>query len=347
MVQTAPRPNPIPYTADSWHGMPYRWLGKSGLRASAVGIGAWKYGLPETGDGARVDEKTAFAIFDRAIELGVTFWDTANRYNDGSGNSERVIGRWLKANPDQRGNVIVCTKVYGGVDGTTPNHSRLSRHNILSSFYACLDRLQLDYVDVLYFHIYDTVTPVEESLAAIEDLVRRDLVRYFAVSNWSVDQLLLYQAAERQFSVRCRPIAVQNKFDLLNGEREQMTGVLGFCAGGGPSFVAWSPLAGGLLTDRYLDLSKVGPGDRLVDEGSLTKMAQEAVIAKQQALATLAHTWDMELSQLALAYMLALPGMGPVIPAASSVKQLESNARAGLITLNDEQKSKVRAIVGV
>ncbi len=130
-----PRPDlyHVPYEMDDFNGMPYRWIGRSGLRASDVGLRTWKYGLPETGDGARVDERTAFAIFDRAIELGVTFWDTANRYNNASGNSERLIGRWLKANPDQRRNVVIATKVYGGMDGRTPNHCRLSRGNILDA----------------------------------------------------------------------------------------------------------------------------------------------------------------------------------------------------------------------
>ena len=347
---------PVPYSTKDWHGMPYRVVGRSGLRASAVGIGAWKFGLPETGDNARVDEKTAFAIFDRAIELGVTFWDTANRYNDGSGNSERVIGRWLTANADQRSNVIVCTKCYGGVDGTTPNHSGLSRQNVLNSVYASLERLDQDYIDILYFHQFDTETPIEESLTAVEDLVQSDMVRYFAVSNFTVDQLKMYDAAIRQISPRCRMIAVQNRFNLLTGETldspgptgkvVDRSGVLDYCAKNGLSLVAWSPLAQGLLTDRYLDLSKVGAGDRLYDEGSLERAARAEVIAKQKALADLARSWGMPLSELALGYMLTLPGMGPLIPSVSSVKQLESNARAASMTLSDEQKQAVRAIVG-
>lgn len=350
------QPLPVPYATTDWHGMPYRALGKSGLRASAVGIGAWKFGLPETGDNARVDEKTAFAIFDRAIELGVTFWDTANRYNDGSGNSERVIGRWLKANADQRGNVIVCTKCYGGVDGTTPNHSGLSRQNILTSVYASLRRLQADYIDVLYFHQYDTHTPIDESLAAVEDLVRRDLVRYFAVSNFTVDQLRFYDAAIASMSARCRIVAVQNRFNLLTGETMDSpgptgklvdrSGVLDYCARNGIALVAWSPLAQGLLTERYLDLNTVGAGDRLYDEGALARVARADVIARQKELAELARAWGMPLSELALAYMLTLPGMGPLIPSVSSVKQLEANARAGTVALSAEQKQAVRAIVG-
>jgi 1-deoxyxylulose-5-phosphate synthase len=329
--------------SDDYRGMPYRLMGQSGLRASSVGLGTWKFGYPEQGDGARVGAKTAFKIFDRAAELGVTFWDTANRYNNGSGNSERVIGEWLKHNPDQRSNIIVATKLHGASDGWTPNHFRLSRWNILNSFYECLRRLQVDYIDLLYFHTVESITPIEESLSAIEDLVRMDLLRYFGVGNLTVEQLAAYQAAEKTMSIRCRVVAVQNHYDLLNGENDTEPGVLDYCARSGPAFVAWSPLARGLLTNRYLDPGKAGPGDRLFDEGALQENATPSAIAKLQRLAYLAKLWDMEVSQLALAYMLTLPGMGPVIPAASTVQQLESNAKAGLIKLTPSQQFAVKA----
>ncbi len=336
----------VPWTTDEFNGMPYRILGRSGLRVSNVGLGTWKIGYPETGDGSRVDARTAFQIFDRAVELGVTFWDTANRYNGASGNSERVIGAWLKRNPDQRRNIVLATKVFGGMDGRTPNHSRLSRGNILDSVYACLERLQVDHIDLLYFHAFDPDTPVEESLEAVEDLIRRDLVRYFGVSNFTTDQLSIYRAVEASTSIRCRVIAVQNQFDILHGESASRPGVLEYAARTGISFVAWSPLARGLLTERYLDLSKVGPGDRLYDEGTLDQDTSGDVMEKLHRLAALAHEWGLELNQLALAYMLTLPGMGPVIPSASSVQQLESNAAAGKITLTPEQRQQVQEALG-
>ncbi len=348
MDHTVPHPElyGVPYTSDEFHGMPYRWIGRSGLRASAVGLGTWKFGYPETGDGSRVDEKTGFQIFDRALELGVTFWDTANRYNNAAGNSERLIGKWLKANPDQRRNVVIATKIFGGMDGITPNHCRLSRGNILDSVYACLARMQLDHIDLLYFHAFESITPLEESLAAIEDLVQRDLIRYFGVGGVTVERLRLHQAVEKSLSIRCRVVAVENGFDILHGETiPEDKGVLEYCARMGISYIAYSPLARGLLTERYLDLGKVGSGDRLYDEGTLEEDTGGPVMSKLHQLAALAHEWDLELNQLALAYMFTLPGMGPVIPGASSVKQLESNAQAGRITLSDEQQRQVKAIL--
>lgn len=336
----------VPWTTDEFNGMPHRLLGRSGLRACNVGLGTWRIGYPETGDGARVDEKTALQIFDRAIELGVTFWDTANRYNAASGNSERVIGTWMKNNPDQRRNVVLSTKVFGGMDGRTPNHSRLSRGNILDSVYASLGRLQVDRVDLLYFHAFDPITPVEESLAAVEDLVRQDLVRYFGVSNFTVDQLSLYRAVEESTSVRCRVLAVQNQFDVLQGESDKHPGVLAYAARVGISFVAWSPLARGLVTERYLDPTKVGPGDRVYDEGQWEEVTKKtSLMARLHQLAVLAHEWGLTLNQLALAYMLTLPGMGPVIPSASSVEHLESNAAAGKVALSDEQKMRMKEVL--
>lgn len=327
----------MPLTHDDYHGMPYRSLGDSGLRASQVGLGTWKIGYPDTGDGARVDEASAFDLFDRAMQLGVTFWDTANRYNESSGNSERIIGSWLKKNPQERRNIVLATKAYGAMDGKTPNHSGLSRLNILESVYASLDRLQTDAIDLLYFHRYDASIPAEESLLAIEDLVRQDLIRYLGVSNFSVDQLKLYQALAEKLGSRAKVVAVQNRFDMLSGEDESLSGVLDHCARANVSYVPYSPLARGLLSRRYLDREAVGPGHRLFDEGTLeddlTQDRQKAL----QELARLAQKWEMELSQLALAYTLTLPGMGPVIPSASNVKQLEMNAAAGKIKLDEAQ----------
>lgn len=337
-------PNPalynVPFRTTSFNGMPYRRLGSTGLRVSNIGLGTWKIGLPKTGDGARVGEAEAYALFDRALELGVTFWDTANRYNLGSGNSERVIGRWLKANAAHRRDIVLATKMFGGMDGITPNHSGLSRSNILDSVAASMERLQTDWIDVLYFHGFDADTPPEESLSAVEDLVRSGQVRYFAVSNFTVDQLELYKRASAAFSVRCRIAAVQNQFDVLDGEQKERSGVLDYCAAEGISFVPWSPLARGLLTDRYLDADKIGPGDRRFDEGDW--QVDAATRDKLGRLAALAREWGLSLSQLVMAYMLTLPGMGPLIPSSSTVSQLESNAAAGTIALEPEQLERLR-----
>lgn len=326
----------VPWLMNDFHGMSYCPLGSSGLRASKVGLGTWKFGYPDTGDGARVDPATAFKIFDKAVELGVTFWDTANRYNAASGNSERVIGDWLAQNRDQRNNLVIASKLFGGMDGRTPNHCRLSRTNILNSTYASLDRLEIECIDLLYFHAFDGETPIEESLCAIEDLIRQDLVRYFAVSNFSTKQIQLYQDFEKSISPRCRIVAVQNSYNLLDKETAENQGVLEFCAANKISYIAYSPLARGLLTSRYLDRQKVSVGDRLFDEQTLDKDLSADRIHIIGRLNDLAKRQGWELSQMMLAYMLTLPGMGPVIPASSTVDQLISNAMSSKIELSPE-----------
>ncbi|MGC0142595.1 aldo/keto reductase [Pseudactinotalea sp. Z1732] len=338
-------PNPdlynVAYQAEDFQGMPYRYVGSSGLRSPAIGLGTWKFGFPDTGDGARSDEQTALQILDRAHELGVLFWDTANRYNAASGNSERIIGRWLSANPGRRRDVVLATKTHGGMDGYTPNHSGLSRLQITESVKASLARLQTDWIDVLWFHRFDPVVPIQESLETVADLVSQGKVHYLAVSNFTADQVRAYLEVSEGISRRTRPIAVQNRFDPLNGE--VLPGVLQVCADQGLAFVPYSPLAQGLLTDRYLDADAVGPGDRLHDEGIEIDPAQIAVVRQ---LGELAQSWDLQVSQLTLAYLLTLPGMGTQIPSSSTPAQLETNASAGRVHLSERQCDAVARVLG-
>lgn len=335
----------IPFTQDTFNGMHYRNLGSSGLRVSNIGLGTWKMGYPESGDGSRIDEKTSIEIFDRAVELGINFWDTANRYNNASGNSERVIGAWIKLNPSLRRNVILATKLGGCMDGLTPNHCGLSRTNIMESVYASLERLQMEQIDLLYFHATDPLTPIEESLLAVEDLIRQDLVRYFAVSNITTGQLEAYKTLESKITLRSKMVAVQNQFDLLRGESESFRGVYEFALQNRISFIAWSPLGGGLLTDRYLVSDKVGAGDRLYDERMLRVTNDLVLMEKLHKLAALGQLWNMKLNQLVIAYMLTLPGMGPVIPASSNVGQLESNAAASGMHITEEQIIRIKEVI--
>jgi aryl-alcohol dehydrogenase-like predicted oxidoreductase len=327
----------LPFAVDEFHGMPFLRMGRSGLRASKAGLGTWKMGFPETGDGARTDEGVSLAILDRAWEIGVTFWDTANRYNESSGNSERVIGTWFERNPEKRRDIVLCTKICGLMDGLTPNHSGLGRGNIRDGIHACLERLLTDRIDLLYFHQFDDTTPPEESLETVEDLVSEGTVRYFGVSNFSVEQLEIFRAIEASSSLRCRVIAVQNKFDILAGENPAHEGALAYAAENGISFVAYSPLARGLLSDRYLEPEKSGEGDRLFDEKSLETFCSPDVMDKLRRLSELAKEWDVPTSRLALAYMHSLPGMGPSIVSASTIEQLETNAAAATMELAEDQ----------
>ncbi|MFW6598722.1 aldo/keto reductase [Propionibacteriaceae bacterium Y2011] len=339
------QPNPdlygVPFQTDEYQGMPYRPLGGSGLKASAIGLGTWKFGYPDTGDGARSDEETSLAILDRAAEVGMTFWDTANRYNAASGNSERIIGTWFERNPGRRRDIVLATKIFGGMDGTTPNHSGLSRLQIIEGVKACLARLGIESIDLLWFHGFDDAVPIEESLETIEDLVSQDLVRYLGVSNFTAANLESYLRVSSTLSRRTRPVAVQNRYDPLTGADHD--GVLELCAAERISFVPYSPLARGLLTDRYLDPAKVGKGDRLFDEGVKVTADQRATVTK---VAELAKGWGHSVSQLTLAYLLTMPGMGIQIPSSSTPEQVDANAEAGKIELSDEQVAELKDVFG-
>ncbi len=321
------------FSFNAFNGMPYIRLGNSGLQVSRVGLGTWKMGSPERGDKARVGRDQAFRILDRALELGATFWDTANRYNEASGNSERVLGEWFRAHPGERRNIVLATKMAGAMDGITPNHSGLSRANILDSVYASLDRLGIDHIDLLQFHRTDPHTPVEESLEAVADLRRRDLVRYLGLSNATAEDLKVYRELAHHFGL---PLlcSVQNSFNPLDGEREGQRGVLAFCARHRMAFIPYSPLSRGLLTSRYLPGRSVGQGDRLVDEGVLDQLRAGQVAQRLAQLDTLARREGLTLAQLSLAYLLSLPGMGPLSPSASTVEQLEENTAAATVELS-------------
>jgi len=167
--------------------------------------------------------------------------------------------------------------------GCTPAWSGSSAANAEGC--ARAERAAFTSADLLYFHRFDPTTPVEESLAAVEDLVRQDLVRYFAVSNFTVDQLALYAAAETHLSLRCRVLAVQNQWDMVQGESAACRGVLEYAARCGLVFVAYSPLARGLLTERYLEPGRAGSGDRLVDEGALANLATPQTMATAEGCA--------------------------------------------------------------
>ncbi|MCD6334247.1 MAG: aldo/keto reductase [Candidatus Latescibacteria bacterium] len=333
----------VEFTYSSFKGMPYQRLGNSGLQVSRMGLGTWKMGYPERGDGARVDKGKSLAILDRALELGVTFWDTANRYNESSGNSERVIGEWFSGHPGERRNIVLATKCFGAMDGITPNHCGLSRANILDSVYASLDRLQLDRVDLLLFHSYDDETPIEESLNAVAALMAKDQVRYFGVSNFTVEQLARYREVAEKHRLPSVQ-AVENRFDPLSGEVDSSKGVLAYCAEHGLSFLPYSPLKRGLLTNRYLKGKQVGAGDRLVDEGALEAMTQGKVYETLARLDQLAQAEGLTIAQLSLAYTAQLPGMGSPIPSASSVAQLEENALAGVIQLREETLKELHSL---
>lgn len=314
----------------------FRSVGRSGLKLPEIGLGTWKFGYPERGDGSRTDERSSLGILDRAFELGVTFWDTADRYNNMSGNSERIIGKWLAANAEQRGNVIIGTKVGGMMDGVTPNHQGLSRHHILEGVRQSLGRLQTDYIDLYQWHLSDPETPLDESLRTMDDLVHRGLVRYIGVSNHSVANLeAILELSDRLLLERI--VSVQNSYNLADGESEGRAGVVSFCDKHNLGIIPYSPLAQGLLTGRYLQGRIPQTGDRLYDEGTADSRITPRTLSIVGALGEVAERHGKTHSQVALAWLLHHTAVCTVIPTARTVEQLEENAGASGFELTDEE----------
>lgn len=319
-------------------------LGNSGLWVSDVGLGTWKFGYPEKGDGSRTDEKTSLAIMDKAAELGVTFWDTADRYNSASGNSERVIGTWFKRNPSERTNIVVATKVRGQMNGDTPNHQGLGRHHILEGVKRCLERLRLDKIDLLQFHGPDPETPVEESIRAVDDLIGMDLIEYYGVSNFNTAQLAEFlNVADRRLKTRL--ISVQNRFNAITGENRFHQGVVDFSAAHGIGFIPFSPLAQGMLTDKYLD-GDPGKGNRLVDEGKLDRVRTERNLGIVRTLQKVGEAHGKTIAQTALAWLLTHESVCTVIPSASSPEQVAQNQGASGFRLGEDEMKQVAEAAG-
>ena len=215
-------------------GVAYRNLGRTGLKVSQICLG--------TAFRGQADENTCIRVIDRAIDLGCNFIDTALY---GGGQSETFVGKALK---DKRDDIVLCTKVFGSI-GNSPNHVGLSRLNLLRALEDSLRRLQTDYVDLYLMHAFDANTPLEETLRAVDDMVRQGKVRYIGCSRfpaWKVMESLWISDVHNWEKLVC----IQNQYNLLNrGEIEAE--LIPLCEQFGLGIMTFSPLAIGLLTGKF------------------------------------------------------------------------------------------------
>ena len=233
--------------AEEFRGMPCRRVGNSGLFVSVVGLGMWKWGDPVY-DGSRIGDHEGFEVLDRALEMGVFHWDTACSYNLASGNSERLLGRYFSSRPGSvREQVVMATKIHNPVRPEhameadfTPNQLGASRTYIHFGVDKCLERMQTDYIDLLYLHQNGTDdqgnyrVPIEETWGAFDDLVTQGKVRYLAVSNHSAKQMANVVATLEKVGkdVSRRIVAVQNRYNLV--QQDAVTAEEGRQGGGLP-----------------------------------------------------------------------------------------------------------------
>lgn len=304
--------------------MNYRHLGKHGIKVSEVGLGSWlTYG-------GATEEETARACIEKAYDLGINFFDTANVY--ARGKSEETVGRALAAYP--RDAYVLATKVFFPM-GDGPNDRGLSRKHIFEQCHASLKRLGTDYIDLYQAHRYDTATPLEETLLAFHDLVTQGKILYYGVSQWSAGQIA--HATDITRMGRLHPIASnQPVYNALNRDVEKE--VLPLCGREGIGLVVYSPLAQGLLTGKYRPGQPLPENSRAADPSQnmfLNKgNLDQGVLEKVQKLAPIAERNGLTLSQLALAWCLRRAEVSSVIIGASKPSQVEDNAGAAGITLS-------------
>ncbi len=306
------------FAAERYDTMTYRRSGRSGLVLPAISLGAW-----ETFGGYR-GEEVARACLYRAFDLGITHFDLANNYGRPPGNAERVVGRILKEMP--RDELIISSKA-GYTMWPGPYGDGLSKKYLVASLDQSLQRLGLDYVDIFYAHRPDPHTPLEETMAALDLIVRQGKALYVGVSNFPGAHL--EQAVQVTQRMGLTPITIhQPRYNLL--DRRCEFDLFEHTERNGIGVITFSPLAQGLLSEKYLGEAIVSDSraaqwwgkernDEVVDETTLSKLRR---------LNNLAHERGQSLAQMALAWNLRLPAVTSVLIGASKVEQIEENVAA-------------------
>lgn len=316
--------------------MRYRTLGNTGLLVSEICLGTMTFG----GNAgfwtaiASVDQSAADDIVRRSLEAGVNFIDTADVYSQGQ--SEEITGRAIKSCGRPRTDVVLATKVFGPT-GQGVNDRGASRGHIMNGVKASLKRLDTDYIDLYQIHAFDQVTPVEETLRALDDLVRQGHVRYVGVSNWPAWLLMkgLGLADRHGWS---RPVSLQAYYSIAGRdlERELVPALQAEKLG----LMVWSPLAGGLLTGKFKREGQ-GPGGARRTAFDFPPVNRERAFDCVDVMRGIADARGLSIARIALAYLLAKPFVTSVIIGARSMQQLDDNLAASDVRLTAEEMAKL------
>ncbi|SDY32670.1 voltage-dependent potassium channel beta subunit, animal [Evansella caseinilytica] len=313
--------------------MKYRRLGKTGLKVSEISLGSWlTYGKT-------VEDNIAEKTIHKAFELGINFFDSANVYERGEG--ERVMAQALKEYP--RESYVITTKAFWPI-GDGPNDRGLSRKHVIEQVHNSLKRMKLDYVDIFYCHRYDPETPVEETLRAIDDLIRQGKILYAGVSEWSAAQIEEAAGIADKYLLD-RIVVNQPVYNMLNRYIEKE--VIPVSEKYGIGQVVFSPLAQGVLTGKYTG-GKVPENSRAANEAINTfvkGMLNEDVFAKVDQLDGLAKEAGITLPELALAWILRKPNVASALIGASKPEQVEQNVKAIDVTLSDDLLEQIEEIL--
>jgi len=320
--------------------MEYRHLGSSGMKISALSLGAW------VTYGGQVGEQIALECMKAAYEAGVNFFDNAEGY--ANGNAETVMGNVIKKMGWKRSDLVISTKIFWGGDG--PNETGLSRKHILEGANASLARLQMEYVDLIFCHRPDIYTPIEETVRAMNFLIDQGKAFYWGTSQWSAAQIMeAYGIARREHLIP--PQMEQSEYHMFSRERvEKEYARLYKEIGLGATI--WSPLASGLLTGKYN--KGIPPGTRVTLPGyewlreEFEKESARQKIEKVRQLTPIAAELGCTMAQLALAWCLKNPNVSTVITGASKPEQVVENMKALDVAamLTEPVMARIETILG-
>ena len=311
--------------------MEYRQLGRAGVRVSIIGLGTNRFGTDQ------LPQAEVNKIIDAALELGVNFIDTANTYV--RGRSEETLGQALKGRRDR---FILATKAALPV-GDGPNDRGASRHHLLRAFEISLRRLQTDHVDLYYAHRWDDATPLEETLRALDDLVRLGKVCYVGASEYAS-----WQLAHANLLAEVRGwtpfVVLQSRYNML--ERQVEREVLPYCRAHGVGFIPYYPLAGGFLTGKYRRGEPPPPGSRGArDAARMQRYMTDAHYSTIEALTAWSEARGRGLNELAQAWLLAQPQVCSVISGATRLEHVLHNVKAASWSLSQAELAEVNVLL--
>jgi aryl-alcohol dehydrogenase-like predicted oxidoreductase len=314
--------------------MNYRRLGDAGVKVSEIGLGGWLT------VGNAIDVERARAVMDKAFDVGINFFDSANVY--AHGRCEEVWGDLLR--PRRRDSYVLATKVFFPM-GNGPNDRGLSRKHVTEQCHASLRRLKTDYVDLYQCHRFDPETPLEETVRAMDDLVRQGKVLYWGFSEWSAEQI--GECLRVCGMAYHRPKSSQPQYSAIHRGPER--DVLPLCAKAGIGQVVWSPLGQGVLTGKYKP-GQAPPADSRAQDPKQNQfmgkfLNDRPLLEKVQRLAPLARERGLTMAQLALAWVLRRAEVTSCIIGATRPQQVKENGAASGIKLDEATVRRVEEIL--
>jgi aryl-alcohol dehydrogenase-like predicted oxidoreductase len=316
--------------------MEFRYLGASGLKVSEISYGNWLT------HGSQVEEDAALACVRRALDEGITTFDTADVY--ANTRAETVLGKAL--NGERRESLEIFTKVYWPTGPGGPNDSGLSRKHIMESIEGSLRRLQTDHIDLYQAHRYDVSTPLEETMQAFADVVRSGKAHYIGVSEWTAEQIRAAHTLARELGIPF--VSSQPQYNML--WRVIEAEVVPTCEELGISQVVWSPIAQGVLTGKYKPGQPHPEGSRATDDKGGANMVRrylaDEVLTAVARLEPIAADAGLSMAQLAVAWVLQNPNVASAIIGASRPEQVTDNVKAAGVTLDASVMKSIDTALG-